>query len=299
MSSENTNSLNIFDFIEFPDRLKQDEALQICDINKLSLLQVEDTYLRFFDTFFEQYSVWCYDINNFRSHLWLHFLLMYYHYFQNPLDTIDIDKFQSPEAVHKIYFDTFAEDVALYLISYFDKHLEMFNDLYDLKQLSGNKLSLSRRRIINEMGNVEVLKDLANEYRRVEQSEPFRKVLAIRNNFVHNKSSSYYGMEVTKIGRGAYASGNSSGISTKSIYKSVCELLKSYVQLCEQVNTFISARKRSQSKRGGSIYYYRVILFVNIHDLRVSCCWLFSDGIKFRLVGNPIDIDVDKNIYYQ
>lgn len=251
MSKDDANRINLFDFFGFPDHQKRDEALQICDVNKLCLLPVKDDYLRFFNIFFEQYSVWSYDINNFSSHLWLHFLLMYYQYSQNPLDTIDIDKIQSPEAVHKIYFDTFAEDVALYLISYFDKHLEMFNDLYDLKQLSGNKLSLSRRRIINEMGNVEVLKDLANEYRRVEQSEPFRKVLAIRNNFVHNKSSSYYGMEVTKIGRGAYASGNSSGISTKSIYKSVCELLKSYVQLCEQVNTFISARlEESKQERG-------------------------------------------------
>lgn len=87
-----------------------------------------------------------------------------------------------------------------------------------------------------------MLKELANEYRRIEQSKSFRQIVAIRNNFVHNKSLSYYGMEITKIERGVYVSGNSRGISTKSIYNSVCELLKSYEQLCTQVNAFMSAR---------------------------------------------------------
>ena len=242
MSNEDTNRLNLYDFMGFPDRLKRDEALKICDINKIYLLQVEDVNLRFFDNFLERYSVWCYHINSFRSHLWTHFLLMYYQYCQNPFDTIDINKFQSPEGAHKIYFDTFAEDVALYSVSYFDKHLDMFNDLYDLKRLSGEKRNLTRRKIINEMKNIEEIKDLAFEYQRVEKSESFRQILAIRNNFVHNKSSSYYGMEVTEVGPGMYASGNSDGISTKLVYKSVCELLRSYVQLCEHVNTFINAR---------------------------------------------------------
>lgn len=242
MGNMDANRINLFDFFGFPDRQKRDEALQICDINKIRLLSVEDNHLRFFDIYFEQYNVWSNHINNFCSHLWLHFLLMYYQYSQNPLSIIDIGKFQSPEVAHKIFFDTFAEDVALYLISYFDKHLEMFNDLYDLKQLSGKKYNLSRRRIINEMENVEVLKELAKEYQRVEQSEPFRQIVAIRNNFVHNKSLSYYGMEVTKMERGVYASGNSNGISTKSTYNSVCELLKSYEQLCIQVNAFIKVR---------------------------------------------------------
>lgn len=242
MGNDNANRLNLFDFFGFPDRQKRDEVLKICDINKLRLLSIEDNYMHFFDIFFEQYSVWSIHINNFSSHLWLHFLLMYYQYSQNPLDTIDIGKSQSSEGAHKIFFDTFAEDVSLYLISYFDKHLEMLNDLYDLKQLSGKKHNLSRRLLINEMENVEVLKNLANEYRRVEQSEPFRQILAIRNNFVHNKSLSYYGMEVTKVERGVYASGNSNGISTNSTYSSVCELLRNYEQLCAQVNTFIKVK---------------------------------------------------------
>ena len=242
MNNDDINSLNLFDYFGFPDRQKRDGALEIFDINKLCLLPIEDNHLRFFDTFFEQYSVWSNHINNFKSHLWLHFLLMYYQYFENSLDTIDMGKFQSPEAAHKIFFDTFAEDVSLYLISYFDKHLEMFNDLYELKELSGKKHNLSRSRIINEMKNVEELNELANEYQRVEQSESFRQIVAIRNNFVHNKSSSYYGMEVTKIARGVYASGSSRGISTKSTYNSVCDLISDYEQLCEQVNAFIKMK---------------------------------------------------------
>lgn len=242
MSNEDTNRLNIYDFVRFPDRQRRDEALLICDINNLTLLQVEDSYLRFFNTFFEQYSVWCYHINNFRSHLWTHFLLMYYQYSNNPLDIIDLSKLQSPEGAHKTFFDTFAEDVAFYSISYFDKHLEMFNDLYDLNKLSGEKGNLNRYKIIKKMKKVEVLKELAYEYQRVEQSDPFRQILNMRNYFVHNKSLSYYGMEVTKIGPGIYASGNSDGISTELVHKSVCELLRSYEQLCEHVNTFINAR---------------------------------------------------------
>ena len=251
MSNDDANRLNLFDFIGFPDRQKRDEALQICNINKVNLLQVEDINLRFFDTFFERYSVWCYHINNFRSHLWTHFLLMYYQYCQNPLDTIDICKFQSSGAAHKIYFDTFAEDVALYSISYFDKHLEMFNDLYDLNKLSGEKGNLNRYKIIKKMKKVEVLKELAYEYQRVEQSDPFRQILNMRNYFVHNKSLSYYGMDVTKVGHGVYASGNSDGISTKLVYNSVCELLRSYEQLCEHVNAFINTRlEESKQERG-------------------------------------------------
>lgn len=248
MSNNDADRLNLFDFMGFPDRQKRDEALLISDINKLTLLHVEDTYLCFFNTFFEQYSAWCYHINTFRSQLWTHFLLMYYQYSTNPLDKIDLGKLQSPEGSHKIFFDSFAEDVALYSISYFDKHLEMFNDLYDLKRLSGEKRNLTRRKIINEMKNIEEIKDLAFEYQRVEKSELFRQILAIRNNFVHNKSSSYYGMEVTKVGPGMYVSGNSDGISTELVYKSVCELLRSYEQLCEHVNSFINARVEA-SKR--------------------------------------------------
>lgn len=245
MSYNDASRLNLYDFMGFPDRQKRDEALQICDINKLNLMQVEDNYLRFFDTFLERYSVWCYHINNFRSHLWTHFLLMYYQYSQNPLDIIDLRRFQSPEAAHKTFFDTFAEDVALYSISYFDKHLEMFNDLYDLKKLPGKKGNLNRYEIIKEMKKVEVLKELAYEYQRIVQSDAFYQILNIRKFFVHNKSLSYYGMEVTKVGPGTYASGNSDGISTELVYKSVCELLRSYVQLCEHVNTFINARVES------------------------------------------------------
>ena len=151
MSNEDTNRLNLFDFMGFPDRLKRDEALEICDINKLILMQVEDNYLRFFDTFLEQYSVWCYHVNSFRSHLWTHFLLMYYQYKQNLLDIIDIENFQSERGAHKVLFDTFAEDVSLYLISYFDKHLEMFNDLFHLSK--GKKYPLTRKQIIKNETN--------------------------------------------------------------------------------------------------------------------------------------------------
>lgn len=51
-------------------------------------------------------------------------------------------------------------------------------------------------------------------------------LVAIRNNFVHNKSLSYYGMEVTKVERGVYSSGNNNGISTNSTYNSVCSTKK-------------------------------------------------------------------------
>ena len=92
------------------------------------------------------------------------------------------------------------------------------------------------------MKKVDELKELANEYQSIAQSPPFYQVKTIRDNFVHNKSSSYYGMDVEKISEGVYASVKSRGISTKSTYSSICELLRSYEQLCEQVNDLISVR---------------------------------------------------------
>lgn len=56
-------------------------------------------------------------------------------------------------------------------------------------------------------------------------------------------------MEVTKFERGVYASGNSNGISTNSTYRSVCELLRSYEQLCAQVNTFIKVKIEMSNKK--------------------------------------------------
>lgn len=47
MSNNDADRLNLFDFMGFPDRQKRDEALLISDINKLTLLHVEDTYLCF------------------------------------------------------------------------------------------------------------------------------------------------------------------------------------------------------------------------------------------------------------
>lgn len=49
MSNDAANRLNLYDFFGFPDREKRDEALEICNINKLRLLSVEDDYLRHFD----------------------------------------------------------------------------------------------------------------------------------------------------------------------------------------------------------------------------------------------------------
>ena len=146
--SQDNESPNLFDFFGFPSRQQRDETLYICDVNKLRLMPLENDSLWFFDPNFKQYKIWSIDINNFSSHLWLHFLLMYYQYIQNPFDTKNIKKFQYPQGAHKVFFDTFAEDVSLYAISYFDKHLEMFNVLYDLQKRSGNKRKLSRGQII-------------------------------------------------------------------------------------------------------------------------------------------------------
>lgn len=242
MSKDKFNRLNLYDYFGFPDRQKREEVQQLCDINQLRLFPVENNELLIYNIYFEQYSVWRNHISNYSSRLWLRFLLLYYQYSENPLDIISLDKYQSPEGAHKLLFDTFAEDVALYLVSYFDKHLEMFNDLYDLKQLSGKKYKLSRTAIITEMKKIEELKELANQYQNVEQSTDFRQIRRIRNNFVHNKSSSHYGMDITKSTNGTYSSGNSRGISTESTYRTICDLLRRYEQLCVQVNAFIKAK---------------------------------------------------------
>lgn len=244
MNHDNKNKLNLFDYFGFPSRQERDDAIEICDINKLRLVFPKDNNMQFCDTFFEQYSVWSNHINNFSSHLWLHFLLMYYQYSQNPLDTLSVDKLNSSKGAHKVFFDTFAEDTTLYLISYFDKHLEMFSTLYNLKPVgkSGKRLSLQRKKIIKKMKKIEELEELANKYQCVEQSTAFCQIKKIRDNFVHNKSLSNFGMDVAEIALGVYASGNSRGISTEETYCSVCNLLRDYEQLCTQVNSFVSVK---------------------------------------------------------
>ena len=253
MSEVKSNRLNLYDYFGFPDRRQRDEAKQIFDVDKLRLITVNDANLCALDTYIEQYSAWSYNINNFSSHLGLHFLLMYYQHQHNPLDTIDLRKFQSPEGAHKIHFDTFAEDTSLYLVSYFDKHIEMFNELYDLKQQSGKRYNLSRKSIINEMQKISTLKELAAEYQNIEQSQAFKIIKEIRDNFVHNKSLSYYGMNVDKkkINGGIeYVSYNSKGISTEATYHAMCELIKSYEQLCNSVNAFFNTRIEEAKSEG-------------------------------------------------
>lgn len=139
-----------------------------------------------------------------------------------------------------MFFDTFAEDASLYLISYFDKHLEMFNDLFYLSK--GEKRPLSRNRIIYKMKQVDELSALGIEYKTIAESNPFGAVKEIRDNFVHNKSSSSYGMDVTRLARGVYVSCNAKGISTQETYNAICELISNYEQLCGAVSKFIEKR---------------------------------------------------------
>lgn len=120
--------LSLYDFFGFPERQARDEAREVFEMDRLQLISVDNSDLWFSDTFFEQYRVWSNHINNFSFHLCLHLLLMYYQYKQNPLNIIDISKLQSPQGAHKIYFDTFAEDASLYLISWFYAHTGL--DIY-------------------------------------------------------------------------------------------------------------------------------------------------------------------------
>jgi len=240
MSGDIANRLNLYDYFGFPNPQQRAEARNIFDMEKLSLITVPDSSLWISDIFFEQYNAWSYHINNFRSHLGLHLLLMYYQYEQKPFDVIDIKNFQSPKGAHKVFFDTFAEDASLYLISYFDKHLEMFNDLFYLS--NGEKHPLSRNKIIYKMKKIDEINGLGVEYKTITESQPFEVVKGIRDNFVHNKSSSHYGMNVERLTGGEYASCNSKGISTQETYSAICKLVRSYEQLCVLVNKFFIER---------------------------------------------------------
>lgn len=238
MGENKDSHLNLYDYFDFPSPQQRVEAKKVFNMENLLLKTITDTSLIFFDTFFEKYQTWSIHINNFSSHLGLHLLLLYYQYEQKPLDIISVRELQSPEGAHKIFFDTFAEDVSLYLISYFDKHLEMFSDLFYLGK--GEKHRLSRKKIIYKMKNIDDLRKLAESYKMVEQSQAFRLVKEIRDSFVHNKSSTYYGMNVAEITTGVYASFNSTGISTEKTYNAIYKLVCSYEQLCIAVNSFIN-----------------------------------------------------------
>lgn len=212
MREDREYRLNLYDYFAFPNYQQRAEARNIFDMDKLSLITVTDSDLWLFDTFFEQYNAWSYHLNNFRSHLGLHLLLMYYQNEQKPLDYINTKDLNSPEGAHKIFFDTFAEDSSLYLISYFDKHLEMFCDLFCFK--NGSDQYPSRYKIISMMKNINEINWLGVKYETIAKSQPFKVIKQIRDNFVHNKSSTYYGVNVIRLTNGVYASGNSMGIST-------------------------------------------------------------------------------------
>lgn len=235
---ENTKSnLNLYDYVGFPNPQQRAEAKKVFNMEKLLLKRVTNTDLLIFNVLAEQYHAWSNHINNFRSHLDMHLLLMYYQYKQNPLDIIDIENFQSERGAHKVLFDTFAEDASLYLISYFDKHLEMFDDLFHLNK--GKKPFLLRNQIIEKMKQVDKLRALSIEYNTIKDSKAFQEVSEIRNNFVHNKSSSYYGMNIKRHKEGVYVSHNAKGLSTKKTYHAICEFITNYQQLCVVVNDFI------------------------------------------------------------
>jgi hypothetical protein len=240
MSEDTANRLNIYDYFGFPNPQQRVEARNIFDMEKLSLITVTDSDLWISDIFSAQYNTWSYHINNFRSHLGLHLLLMYYQYEQKPFDVIGIKNFQSPKGAHKVLFDTFAEDASLYLISYFDKHLEMFNDLFYLN--NGKKHLLSRNEIITKMKKIDEINGLGIEYDIITESQPFKAIKRIRDDFVHNKSSTYSGMNIARLAEGEYSGYNSKGISTQETYKAICELVSSYEHLCVAVNNFINKR---------------------------------------------------------
>lgn len=247
MSKSESKRLNLFDFFGFPDRETRDTLDNVFSLKSIHLDSIGSEYW-FLDTTFEFYHVWSIHINNYSSHLWLHLLLLYYQYANSPQDFLGIDMFNTPSAAHKILYDTFLEDVSLYLISYFDKHLEMIRSMYNLFPMSRKSWNPSRKTILDAMSKVSKLEDIATEYKTVESSPHFKQIKEVRDNFVHNKSSTYVGMDVSIIAQGVYASGHSEGVSTEKLFISVCGLLREYGQLCGRVNAFILSEIRKYDK---------------------------------------------------
>ncbi len=90
---KNTKSnLNLYDYVGFPNP-QQSRSKKVFNMEKLLLKRVTNADLLMFNVLAEQYHAWSNHINNFRSHLDMHLLLMYYQYKQNPLDIIDIENF--------------------------------------------------------------------------------------------------------------------------------------------------------------------------------------------------------------
>ncbi len=89
------------------------------------------------------------------------------------------------------------------------------------------------------MKQIDELRTLSVEYNAIKYSKAFEEVNEIRNNFVHNKSSSYYGMNIERHKNGVYTSRNAKGFSTQKTYHAICELIMNYQQLCVFVNNFI------------------------------------------------------------
>ena len=100
---ENTKSnLNLYDYVGFPDLQQRIEAKTVFNTEKLLLKRVTNAELLLFHVLAEQYLAWSNPINNFRSHLNTHLLLMYY-----PVSYTHLDVYKRQVIALKKWFFNF------------------------------------------------------------------------------------------------------------------------------------------------------------------------------------------------
>ncbi|MPM93420.1 hypothetical protein SDC9_140557 [bioreactor metagenome] len=210
-------------------------------MQQLRLIPGADIDLFLVDFFFEQYNPWCRHINNYVSRLDLQFLYLRQQYSLKPVDFLSFDCLNNEKGIIKIHYDMYTEIIILHLVAYFDKLLSMFQALYDL-----NKKIQRRNKIIELLKQIEEISEIARQYESIVSTESFIYINGIRNDFVHNKSQSYYGIDVSK-NQGCYSSFNSKGMSTSKTYASILEVLNSYIPACSKINELIRLKVQQKN----------------------------------------------------
>lgn len=226
--------LNVFDFIGFPDysqRVKIKE--KFFDLNRLRLIQCP-LDLIIIDIKYEFYYIWSAHLNNFLSSLNIQFFNMCNVYLKHPPEYKLTESNSEEQRIYKLFFDTYAEVTIVYLMSYYEKSLSMYNDVFCLNEAGSHRKIVLEK--LDELKNpraipiIIILKEIAN-------SKEFKYLNSIRNDFIHNKSRFQAGMNIVRK-NGGFISGNGAGESTEKIMDNIIKLLSLYETYVNLANKF-------------------------------------------------------------
>lgn len=220
-----------YDYLQFPSRMERRRIRKQFDFNglKLPVLENPKEINRYI------YEAWRLDINNYTGKLEMYFLLMAHYYVQNPLKKKRNGNFSEEQNIMRYYFDTFSEMTAVYLISYYEKIVDMLKDIYKIGKNCRKRDTVIEKLLIIDNQS---LHNLVTELKNIQASDNFKEMEMIRNNFVNNYSSYYIGIFLEEV-NGYYCYGGQRGVTTESMYKSIVKMLQDLEKAAVKVTEFL------------------------------------------------------------